>query len=42
MKIMLQRVTRASVTVDGNVTGNIDKGYLILLGIGEGDDKSKI
>ena len=42
MKIVLQRVTRASVTVDGNVTGSIEKGYLILLGISDGDDKSKI
>ena len=42
MKIVLQRVARASVTVDNNVTGSIDKGYLILLGVGDGDDKSKI
>ena len=42
MKIVLQRVSRASVTVDNNITGSIDKGYVILLGIGDGDDKSKV
>jgi len=42
MKIVLQRVRRASVTVDGKITGNIDKGYVVLLGIGAGDDKSKV
>ena len=42
MKIVLQRVSRASVTVAGNITGSIDKGYVILLGVGEGDDKLKI
>jgi D-tyrosyl-tRNA(Tyr) deacylase len=42
MKIVLQRVSRASVTVDGNVTGSIDAGYVILLGIGTGDTQSKI
>jgi D-tyrosyl-tRNA(Tyr) deacylase len=42
MKIVLQRVSRASVTVDGNVMGNINTGYVVLLGIGAGDDKSKV
>ena len=42
MKIVLQRVSRASVAVDGEITGSIDKGYVILLGVGEGDDKSKV
>ena len=42
MKIVLQRVSRASVAVGGEITGSIDKGYVILLGVGEGDDKSKV
>ena len=37
MKIVLQRVLNASVTVDNNVIGAIDKGLLIFLGI-EADD----
>lgn len=37
MKIVLQRVTRASVTVDNQVIGSIKKGLLILLGV-ESDD----
>lgn len=37
MKIVLQRVTSASVSVDGEICGKIGTGYLILLGIGQGD-----
>ncbi|MDE6035945.1 MAG: D-tyrosyl-tRNA(Tyr) deacylase [Ruminococcus sp.] len=37
MKIVLQRVTHASVTVDGKVTGKIDIGYLVLFGVGKDD-----
>ncbi|MDE6427082.1 MAG: D-tyrosyl-tRNA(Tyr) deacylase [Ruminococcus sp.] len=37
MKIVLQRVTKASVTVDGNITGKIDNGYLVLFGVGKDD-----
>ncbi|MCR5708605.1 MAG: D-tyrosyl-tRNA(Tyr) deacylase [Ruminococcus sp.] len=37
MRIVLQRVTSASVTVDGRVTGRIGTGYLVLLGVGQGD-----
>ena len=37
MKIVLQRVTSASVTVDGQVTGRIGMGYLVLLGVGRDD-----
>ena len=42
MKIVLQRVSRASVTVEGKITGSIEAGYVVLLGIGAGDDKSKV
>lgn len=37
MKIVLQRVTSASVKVDGKVTGSIDNGYLLLFGVGHDD-----
>ncbi|MCR5016846.1 MAG: D-tyrosyl-tRNA(Tyr) deacylase [Ruminococcus sp.] len=37
MRIVLQRVTYASVTVGGEVTGRIGTGYLVLLGVGQGD-----
>ena len=33
MKVLLQRCKNASVTVDGQVTGKIDNGYLLLVGI---------
>ena len=41
MKVVLQRVSRASVTVESNIVGSIDNGYVILFGVSEGDDKSK-
>lgn len=41
MRIVLQRVTSASVTVDGKICGKIGKGYLVLLGIGEGDTEAE-
>jgi D-tyrosyl-tRNA(Tyr) deacylase len=37
MRALLQRVSRASVTVEGQVVSEIGKGLLILLGIGHGD-----
>ena len=36
---MIQRVKHASVTVDGNVTGKIGKGFLVLIGIANSDTK---
>lgn len=37
MRFLLQRVSHASVTVAGSVTGIIDKGLLIMIGIHEAD-----
>lgn len=37
MKIIVQRVTRASVRVDGELIGSIDTGYLLLFGAGHDD-----
>ena len=42
MKIVAQRVKHASVTVDGKITGNIDRGLLLLVGFTEGDTLEKI
>ncbi len=41
MKAVLQRVAHASVTVDGTVTGAIEKGFLILLGVGPDDTEKQ-
>lgn len=37
MKIVIQRVKEASVTIEGQITGRIEKGLLLLIGIGKGD-----
>lgn len=39
MKVVIQRVQRASVSIDGQIHGAIDKGYLVLLGVGHEDDE---
>jgi D-aminoacyl-tRNA deacylase len=40
MRALLQRVSQASVTVDGAVTGAIDLGVLVLLGVGPSDTEA--
>lgn len=40
MKFVIQRVTEASVTIDGEVTGAIKQGYLVLIGVGKNDTKA--
>ncbi len=42
MKVVIQRVTRASVTIAGNVKSAIEKGFLILIGIGIEDNQEDI
>lgn len=37
MKIVIQRVSRASVTIDGKVKSSIGRGFLVLLGIASDD-----
>jgi D-tyrosyl-tRNA(Tyr) deacylase len=37
VRVLLQRVTRARVTVDGRVSGEIGPGLLLLVGVGRGD-----
>ncbi len=39
MRFVIQRVSHASVKVDGNETGSIEKGFLVLIGIEEKDTK---
>ena len=39
MRFVIQRVTSASVTVEGNITGQIEKGFLVLIGVSEDDTK---
>ena len=40
MRMVVQRVTRASVTVDGEVTGKIGRGYMVLVGAEVGDTEA--
>ena len=42
MKVVLQRVTAAAVTVDGVVVGRIGRGYLLLVGLAVGDDETTV
>ena len=42
MKAVIQRVTRASVEVDGKTTGQIRAGLVVLLGVAKGDTESDL
>ena len=42
MRLIIQRVKYASVTIDGSVHGKIDKGFMVLVGFTEGDNLEKI
>ena len=41
MKLVVQRVTHASVEVDGEITGKIDEGLMVLVGFGENDTEKE-
>ncbi len=40
MKVVIQRVKHASVTVEGKITGAIEQGFLVLVGIAPQDDEA--
>lgn len=40
MKAVIQRVLNAQVTVDGSVVGSVGKGFLVLLGVMDGDTEA--
>ncbi len=42
MKAVIQRVTKASVTVDGEITGQIGTGFLVLLGVMQEDTEKEM
>ena len=39
MRFVIQRVREASVTIDGEISGKIGKGYLVLIGVADTDTK---
>ena len=41
MKAIIQRVSGAAVAVDGKTVGEVSKGFLILLGVAQGDDEKE-
>src|SRR5262245_33373568 len=41
MKTVIQRVGKAAVTVDGEIVASIDRGLLILIGVGIGDSETE-
>ncbi len=42
MRVVLQRVVRASVRVDGEIVGEIGRGLLLLVGVGRGDPPAHV
>lgn len=42
MRAVVQRVSRAKVTVEGEITGEIARGFVVLLGVAEGDTQDDV
>jgi D-aminoacyl-tRNA deacylase len=42
MRVVLQRVSRATVSVDGEVVSSVNLGYVLLVGVGRGDEASQV
>jgi D-aminoacyl-tRNA deacylase len=42
MRVLVQRVSRATVSVDGEVISSIGLGYLLLVGVGRGDEATQV
>lgn len=42
MRAVVQRVSRARVTVEGEITGEITRGFVVLLGVAEGDTQDDV
>ena len=41
MRAVIQRVTKSSVTIDGEIKGSVGKGYNVLLGVMDGDTEAQ-
>ena len=39
MRLVVQKVSQSSVKIEGEIVGAIDKGYMVLVGIANGDDE---
>ena len=42
MKLVIQRVTNASVEVEGEITGQIEEGLMVLVGFGQTDTEREV
>lgn len=42
MRVVMQRVSQASVSIEGKINGEISRGLVLLVGIGQHDDESDI
>ena len=42
MRVVIQRVSQASVSIDGKVKSSINQGFMILLGVGNNDGPEDI